>query len=98
MRKYMFMAAFAALLGLSSCGQEPEPPSEGSRTGFALSFFKAVNSSSDPKDNIVASPYSAGVVLSMLVEGADGQTKVEFDNALNGCLFASDPLEGYGPA
>lgn len=92
MRKYMFMAAFAALLGLSSCGQEPEPPSEGSRTGFALSFFKAVNSSSDPKDNIVASPYSAGVVLSMLVEGADGQTRVEFDNALNGCLFSSEPL------
>lgn len=94
MKKYMLMAAMAALLGVSSCGQTQPQPAEGSRTGFALSFFKAVNSSAKPGENVVASPYSAGVALSMLAEGAEGQTKVEFDNALNGCLFMAESLGG----
>lgn len=85
------MAAMA-IMGLSSCGQTQPQPSEGSRTDFALSFFKAVSSSSKPGENVVASPYSAGVALSMLTEGAAGQTKVELDNALNGCLFMPEPM------
>lgn len=92
MKKMNLMAAVAAMLGAVSCGQEAEAPAEGSRIGFALSFFKAVNSSVPGGENVVASPYSAGVALSMLTEGADGQTKVEFDNALNGCLFVSESL------
>lgn len=92
MKKMTLMAAVAAMLGAVSCGQEAEAPAEGSRIGFALSFFKAVNSSVPGGENVVASPYSAGVALSMLTEGADGQTKVEFDNALNGCLFVSESL------
>ena len=75
MKKYMLMAAMA-IMGLSSCGQTQPQPSEGSRTDFALSFFKAVSASSKPGENVVASPYSAGVALSMLAEGAAGQTKV----------------------
>ena len=63
------MAAMA-IMGLCSCGQTQPQPSEGSRTDFALSFFKAVSSSSKPGENVVASPYSAGVALSMLAEGA----------------------------
>lgn len=92
MKKMFLMAAVAAMAGAVSCGQEAEAPAEGSRIGFALSFFKAVNSSVPGGENVVSSPYSAGVALSMLTEGADGQTKVEFDNALNGCLFVSESL------
>lgn len=94
MKRMMIMAvAVAAVMCCAvSCGRKTETPAEGSRIGFALSFFKAVNSSVPGGENVVASPYSAGVALSMLTEGADGQTKVEFDNALNGCLFVSESL------
>lgn len=88
----MAVAVAAAMCCAVSCGRKTETPAEGSRIGFALSFFKAVNSSVPGGENVVASPYSAGVALSMLTEGADGQTKVEFDNALNGCLFVSESL------
>ena len=95
MKKMMlYAAAVAAMCSLGSCGQQETAPAEGSKTGFALSFFKQVNKSSSPDANIVVSPYSAGAALSMLTEGAQGQTKVELDNALNGCLFGGDKLEG----
>lgn len=90
MKKIMLMAAIAAMS--VSCGQEAEAPAEGSRIGFALSFFKSVNGSVPGGENVVTSPYSAGVALSMLTEGAEGQTKVELDNALNGCLFVYESL------
>lgn len=96
MKKYMLLAALAAVFGVSSCGQAQPQLAQGSRTGFALSFFKAVSSSAKPGENVVASPYSAGVALSMLSEGAGGQTKVELDNALNGCLFMAESLGGSG--
>ena len=95
MKKMMlYAAAVAAMCSLGSCGQQETAPAEGSKTGFALSFFKQVNKSSSPDANIVVSPYSAGAALSMLTEGAQGQTQVELDNALNGCLFGGDKLEG----
>ena len=86
------VAVMAAIAGLNSCGPEYEKPTEGSQKGFALSFFKSVNSTVDAGENIVVSPYSAGVALSMVAEGAEGQTRVEFDNALNGCLFKAVDL------
>ena len=88
----MLAAAAAAMLAGASCGAEYEKPAEGSQTGFALSFFKNVDKTSKPGENIVVSPYSAGVALSMVAEGAEGQTRVEFDNALNGCLFKAEDL------
>ena len=95
MKKMMLWAAsIAAACGLGSCGQTEVPPTEGSKTGFALSFFKEVNKRSKSSENVIVSPYSAGSALSMLVEGAQGQTKVELDNALNGCLFGGQKLEG----
>ena len=95
MKKIILCAAsFAAVCGLGSCGQQDAAPTEGSKTGYALSFFKEVNKVSDPAENIVASPYSAGVALSMLMEGAQGETKVELDNALNGCVFSGQKLDG----
>jgi len=95
MKKIILCAAsLAAVCGLGSCGQQDAAPTEGSKTGYALSFFKEVNKVSDPAENIVASPYSAGVALSMLMEGAQGETKVELDNALNGCVFSGQKLDG----
>ena len=93
MKRPMLMAlSVAAMCTLNSCGEPQTPPSEGSRIGFALSFFKSVNQTQKPVDNIVVSPYSAGVALSMLEEGAEGETKAEIDNALNGCMFRMEKL------
>ena len=93
MNKLISVAAmFAMICSVISCGQTDVPPTEGSKTGFALSFVKNVDAVSAEGDNIVVSPYSAGVALSMLVEGAEGETKAELDNALNGCLFRGDGL------
>ena len=82
----------AAIVAMVSCGSEPEAPSQGSKTGFALSFFKSANAITEKGENVVVSPYSAGVALSMLAEGAEGETRVEFDNALNGCIFKAEDL------
>lgn len=92
MKSLIFTAAAAAIVCVSACGPKYEKPEEGSSTGFALSFFKEVNKTVKSNENVIVSPYSAGVALSMLAEGAEGETKVEFDNALNGCLFKAEPL------
>ena len=88
----MLAAAVAAMFVVVSCGEQYEKPIEGSRIGFALSFFKNVDKTAKPGEKIVVSPYSAGVALSMVAEGAQGQTRVEFDNALNGCIFKAEDL------
>lgn len=85
--------AVMAVLMVTSCVQpQYDKPVEASQKGFALSFFKNVVATSDPGDNLVVSPYSAGVALSMVAEGAVGQTREEFDKALNGCLFKAVDL------
>ena len=85
-------AAVFIMTAMVSCGTQPEAPTPGSRTGFALSFFKNVNAIAEKGENIVVSPYSAGVALSMLAEGSEGETRAEFDNALNGCIFKAEDL------
>lgn len=94
MRRLFFcISAVVALFALNSCGTpQYEKPTEASQKGFALSFFKHVVATSESDENILVSPYSAGVALSMVAEGAEGQTRVEFDNALNGCLFKAVDL------
>ena len=89
MKKLMFIAA---LVSIAACGPKYPKPEKGSDVGFALSFFQRVNETVDYDNNVVVSPYSAGVALSMLAEGAEGQTRAEFDDALNGCLFGSEDL------
>ncbi len=87
------ITAIAVISALAtSCKDQPTPPAEGSRIGYALSFFKNVNSITPEGENVIVSPYSAGVALSMLEAGAEGQTKTEFDNALNGTFFRSEDL------
>ena len=92
MKKIIAMAACATILAATGCGQQSPQPSEGSKVGFAISFFQKTNSSVQYDENLVVSPYSAGVALSMLAEGAEGQTRAELDNVLNGCIFKAEDL------
>lgn len=89
MKKIIMMAAMTAM---TACGEPDQKPAEGSQTGFALSFFKNAVASVSSTENVVVSPYSTGVALSMLEAGAEGQTKVELDNALNGSYFKTEYL------
>lgn len=86
----------AALAAMAACTEQDVQPAEGSQIGFALSFFRNVNAVSGSDENIVISPYSAGMVLSMLEAGAEGETRVELDNALNGALFGKEDQESEG--
>lgn len=89
MKKIIMMAALAVM---TACGEPDQKPAEGSQTGFAISFFKNAVASVSSTENVVVSPYSTGVALSMLEAGAEGQTKVELDNALNGSYFKAEDL------
>ena len=93
-RMIMITSIAAALASSTACGQQNEPPAQGSATGFALSFFRNVNADFPKDENVVVSPYSAGVALSMLEAGAEGQTKAEIDNALNGTIFKAEDMGG----
>ncbi len=93
MKQIIIMAALAAM---TACTGQNVQPSEGSQTGFALSFFRNVNAVAGPDENIVVSPYSAGMLLSMLEAGAEGETRVELDNALNGASFGKEDNESDG--
>lgn len=67
---------------------------ETGKVAFALSLFNASLSGKSLSANVVVSPYSAGMALSMLAEGASGQTKEELTSALNHASFAGDKLKG----
>ena len=90
--KYSSILLLAAILGLASCGGGYIKPVEASQTGVSLSFFSHVNAVSGADENVVTSPYSAAVCLSMLAEGAGGQTRAEFDSALGGIMFKAEDL------
>ena len=95
--KSMTMKSILSILLITSlfvisCGPTYEKPTDASETAFAISFFKNVNAVTPKVENVVVSPYSAAVALSMLAEGAQGQTRVELDNALGGMLFKAADL------
>ncbi|MGM9736455.1 MAG: serpin family protein [Candidatus Cryptobacteroides sp.] len=94
-RKSALIAA-TSLLMCMSCGQPPVDVTvaQGSERGFALSFFKNVIKTTSRSENVSVSPYSAGVALSMLAEGADGSTLEELDKALAGCRLKAEDLSG----
>ena len=93
MKRIISAAAVAAMIiGTSACGPKYVQPTDGSELGFALSFFRNANEIVEYDENMVVSPYSAGVALSMLAEGAEGETKAEFNEALNNCLFKAVDL------
>lgn len=86
--------ALASAAALFSCGPKYTAPvaEPGSEIDYSMSFLKSVVAVEDKNINLAVSPYSAGVALSMLAEGAEGQTKAEFNHALNDCLFKSEDL------
>ena len=88
------LLALAALAALASCGPKYEQPVEASQTGFAISLLQNVNAVTPANENVVVSPYSAAVALSMLAEGAEGKTREELDNALGGVLYKAEDLGG----
>ena len=92
-KTFMALAGAAALL---SCGPKyVAPVSEpGSEIDYSMSFIRSVVAVEDKDANLAVSPYSAGVALSMLAEGAEGQTKAEFNKALNDLKFKSEVLGG----
>lgn len=92
MKKILLLASLLGIM--SACGPTYIKPEDASQTSFDVAFFKSVNATVSKNENVIVSPYSAGVVFSMLAEGAEGQTKVEFDNALGGALFKAVDLGG----
>lgn len=94
--KNVFITAALAAAALVSCGPKYAEPTStpGSEIAYSMSFIRHVAANVDKNENIVISPYSAGVALSMLAEGAEGQTKEEFNKALNDCLFKAEYLGG----
>lgn len=92
--KNAFIAAALTAAALVSCGPKyTEPVSiPGSEIAYSMSFIRNVVANVDKNENLVISPYSAGVALSMLAEGAEGQTKEEFNTALNSCIFKAEDL------
>ena len=64
--KFFLAAMIAAAFTMNSCGPKYTEPVEASQTGFAVSFFKNVSAVTPKGENVVVSPYSAAVALSML--------------------------------
>ena len=90
--KRIIVLALSAMVLFASCGPKYAKPVEASQTGFAVSFLKSVNEVTPRGENVVVSPYSAAIVLSMLAEGAEGQTKTELYDALDGMLYKAEDL------
>ena len=93
MKKYILISAIAAL---AACSPKPiqTTSEQGSELGFCVNFLRHSFLNSGEKENLTVSPYSAGVAMSMLAEGASGQTKAELEKSLNGVLFRKADL-GY---
>lgn len=97
-KKSLILFAVAVLsLSCSHKYVKPSAPSSPAGTAdayldFALDFFKKTNQTVQSDENLVVSPYSAGVALSMLAEGAEGETREEFDDVLNDCLYGAENL------
>ena len=93
MKVNLIMAA--AVASMLSCTSAPVQVNDtpGSELGFSLNFFKKAVTLSDKDANITVSPYSAGVALSMLMQGADGETKMELNNALKGCVLTNENID-----
>lgn len=94
MKSKLLPTILTAILVMTSCGPKYIAPVEASQKGLAISLLKNVSDVTPKSENVVVSPYSAAVALSMLAEGAEGQTRVEFDNALGGVLYKAENLGG----
>ena len=93
MKTVLISAAILALM-FTSCTDSGtrQTIAEGSKTAYSLNFFQKAASSMDRDQNMIVSPFSAGSALSMLAEGAEGQTQEEILKALNGIPFKNEKL------
>ena len=68
--KNVFIAAALTAATLISCGPKYAEPAAtpGSEIAYSMSFIRHVAANVDKDENLVISPYSAGVALSMLAE------------------------------
>jgi serpin B len=82
---------FLGILALTfSCTKASEVQlQEGSKVAYAFNFIYNASSHAGTHENVIVSPYSAGVALSMLAEGAEGETKTEILKAVNAVDFKS---------
>lgn len=64
----------------------------GGHEAFALELLAKANAVSD--ENVIVSPFSAGMALSMLAEGAEGETRDEIMSALRHKVFSEGPAYG----
>jgi serpin B len=62
---------------------------------FAFSLFSKVNEMEKEKPNWMISPFSASVVLSMIANGADGNTLTELQDVLGFKGFSMDEINHY---
>lgn len=82
---------FLGILALTfSCTKASEAQlQEGSKVAYAFNFIYNASRHAGTHENVIVSPYSAGVALSMLAEGAEGETKTEILKAVNAVDFKS---------
>jgi serpin B len=82
---------FLGILALTfSCTKASEVQlQEGSKVAYAFNFIYNASRHAGTHENVIVSPYSAGVALSMLAEGAEGETKTEILKAVNAVDFKS---------
>ena len=94
--KNSLLTATMTAAAMVSCGPKyvEHVSTPGSEAAYSMSFIRHVAATLDDDQNFVISPYSAGVALSMLAEGAEGQTQAEFNAALNQCAFKAEDLGG----
>lgn len=82
MKKIIFVFILLMMIGLVGCGKDDENKMKNS-DDFALTFLKIENK----EKNIVYSPLSIKYALSMLNEGAQGETKEEIDDVIEDLKF-----------
>ena len=82
---------FLGILALTfSCTKASEVQlQEGSKVAYAFNFIYNASRHAGTHENVIVSPYSAGVALSMLAEGAEGETKTEILKTVNAVDFKS---------
>ena len=110
MKTLKFAAMILAVLALNSCSDKDETKpvdnspgyiglsSEShailsSGTDFSFNFFKQV--SNEFPDNLFVSPYSLGMALGMLYNGAEDETKEEIAAAMEMSGYTPEQVNGY---
>lgn len=109
--KKIFIAAFGVLCALAACQDEEsstqlqprkdisltraEKEMADKGTEFAFRFFNQINQTEQEQDNWMISPLSASFCLSMLANGADGNTLDEMKTVLGFSGYSLEEMNEY---